>query len=260
MGKGKKKEKKTGKKKSKLGKQVSKDAADRKDHVKTVQWRNKVKQPAVLLATGQGDAYQYGEMRESLRVLLKLVDEAKDLTWNSEAGCTSIVAPQAGHSGPDKEFPISAAEPEAWVAHRAGTWKAPTTGAEGTVYERQKKHGSGGPSSVDLRRPGHGNNFLAQGTQSRGTRLQSWEALSREWLENHLNTPLLPEVPAYWACLGCGQQRAWTLRGQTEILKQQRVFGGSGVAGKGKAHASALKNLMLGVAGRPRRDKLMYGF
>ena len=109
-----------------------------------------MKQPAVLLATGQGDAYQYGEMRESLRVLLKLVDEAKDLTWNSEAGCTSIVAPQAGHSGPDKEFPISAAEPEAWVAHRAGTWKAPTTGAEGTVYERQKKHGSGGPSSVDL--------------------------------------------------------------------------------------------------------------
>ena len=150
-----------------------------------------MKQPAVLLATGQGDAYQYGEMRESLRVLLKLVDEAKDLTWNSEAGCTSIVAPQAGHSGPDKEFPISAAEPEAWVVHRAGTWKAPTTGAEGTIYERQKKHGSGGPSSVDLRRPGHGNNFLAQGTQSRGTGLQSWEALSREWLENHLNTPLL---------------------------------------------------------------------
>ena len=63
MGKGKKKEKKTGKKKSKFGKQVSKDAADRKDHVKTVQWRNKVKQPPVLLATGQGDAYQYGEMR-----------------------------------------------------------------------------------------------------------------------------------------------------------------------------------------------------
>ena len=43
MGKGKKKEKKTGKKKSKLGKQVSKDAAARKDHLKIVQWRNKVK-------------------------------------------------------------------------------------------------------------------------------------------------------------------------------------------------------------------------
>ena len=67
-----------------------------------------------------------------------------------EAGCTSIGVPQAGHSGLGKEFTIPAAEPEAWVAHRAGTGKAPTTGTKGTVYECQKKHGSGGPSSVDL--------------------------------------------------------------------------------------------------------------
>ena len=66
MGKGKKKEKKTGKKKSKLGKQVPKDAAARKDHLKIVQWRNKVKNLVVLLASGQGDAYQYGELRMAL--------------------------------------------------------------------------------------------------------------------------------------------------------------------------------------------------
>ena len=66
------------------------------------------------------------------------------------AGCTSIVVTQAGRSGPGKEFTVPDVEPEEWVAHRAGTGKAPTTGAEGTIYERQKKHGSGGPSSVDL--------------------------------------------------------------------------------------------------------------
>ena len=63
---------------------------------------------------------------------------------------TSIDVTQGGRSGPGKEFTIPAAEPKAWVVHRAGTGKAPTTGAEGTIYERQKKNGSGGPSSVDL--------------------------------------------------------------------------------------------------------------
>ena len=148
------------------------------------------------------------------------------------------------------------------MAHRAGIWKAPTTGAEGTVYERQKKHGSGGPSSVDLRRPGHRNNFLAKGTQTGGTGLQSWEALSREWLENHFDTPLLPPkfqpIGLVW---GVGNNAQGHFKGQTETFKQQRgSFAGSGVAGKGKAHASALKNVMLGVAGRRRRDKLMFGF
>ena len=86
MGKGKKKEKKTGKKKSKLGKQVPKDAAARKDHISIVLWRRKVKNLVVLLASGQGDAYQHGELRMALRVMIKLVDEAEDLTWNSEIG------------------------------------------------------------------------------------------------------------------------------------------------------------------------------
>ena len=153
MGKGKKKEKKTGKKKSKLGKQVPKDAAARKDQINVIQWRKKVKNLVVLLASGQGDAYQFGELRMALRVMIELVDEAENLTWNPvlrTAGCTSIVVTQAGRSGPGKEFTVPDVEPEEWVAHRAGTGKAPTTGAEGTIYERQKKHGSGGPSSVDL--------------------------------------------------------------------------------------------------------------
>ena len=42
--------------------------------------------PSFLLASGQGDAYQYGELRMALRVMIKLVDEAEDLTWNSEIG------------------------------------------------------------------------------------------------------------------------------------------------------------------------------
>ena len=66
----KKKGGKTGTKKSKLGKQVPKDAAARKNYISIVPWRRKVKNLVVLLASGQGDAYQYGEMRMALRVLI----------------------------------------------------------------------------------------------------------------------------------------------------------------------------------------------
>jgi len=51
-----------------------------------------------------------------------------------------------------------------------------------------------------------------------------------------------------------------TKRTDRDLEATKSFFAGSGVAGKGKAHAPALKNVMLGVAGRPRIDKLMYGF
>ena len=122
------------------------------------------------------------------------------------AGCTFIVVPQADRSGPGKEFTIPAVEPEEWVAHRA----------EGTIYERQKSTGATvlPASTWALQQlPGSRNTNRRHWTPKLGG---SFEGMAGKSFENPL---IAREVPAYWACLGCGQQRAWTLTGQTETLK-----------------------------------------
>ena len=51
----------------------------------TKAWKDKVKAPLSILASGQGESYDYGSCRTSLRVLLELIDETS-LPWDPQSG------------------------------------------------------------------------------------------------------------------------------------------------------------------------------
>lgn len=67
-----------------------------------------------------------------------------------KASCTSIFVPRTGAHAPGMDYEVPSVEPPAWVLHRDGKGKAPSTGARGNVYDRSSKAAGSGPTSEEL--------------------------------------------------------------------------------------------------------------
>ena len=147
------------------------------------------------------------------------------------ASCKHISVPRRRSDGSMVDnfmFEVPAAEPISWRNHWTGVQgaKAPTTGDEGTVYARAKKN-TGGPTSKELATATY--KWLkehkpeALGSQGR-------KVVSREGMENNMDSSVLPQVSAYRARVGAGTLYK---KGRTLITTQRHLHRGT-YEGKGK--------------------------